>query len=391
MNVTGLIISESRFQLVNSGGNPVTYSSTALLLYNGGTVCDDGFSDNSANAICKEMGFSSASSWSNANSWPSLQDNYQTKLDDVICSSTSWGTCARISGPGHDCSHSEDVFLRCSGSTVRCGPGRYRSSSTCTMRPTDRYKAHEGYESYKDEGMLTCTACPSDTTSSAGSSHCSCQAGMYWSGEGCQNCTQGSVSQEAALQCQECPAGSTSLQGGNSCGCPPGLIWSWDVKIWGSCKDCLPGTYKDEEMLTCTACPLNTTSLKGSGYCFCHEGMHWNKTRCENCTQGSVSLEGALQCQECSSGSTALNNAPFCSCPIGQIWKWDGDTNSSCTPCQRDTYKGESMATCAACPAFSSSDSGSAVLKNVSALLACSGTVPNVKNARTAPSVRKVP
>ena len=31
------------------------------------------------------------------------------------------------------------------------------------------------------------------------------------------------------------------------------------------------------------------------------------------------------------------------------------------------------------------------VLKNVSALLACSGTVPDVKNAPTAPSARKVP
>ena len=34
-----------------------------LLTYGGGTVCDDYFSDNSANAVCKMMGYEGSSRW----------------------------------------------------------------------------------------------------------------------------------------------------------------------------------------------------------------------------------------------------------------------------------------------------------------------------------------
>ena len=44
------------FTLVDSDGNTVEGGEFGLLLYNGGTVCDDFFDTNAANAICHFMG-----------------------------------------------------------------------------------------------------------------------------------------------------------------------------------------------------------------------------------------------------------------------------------------------------------------------------------------------
>ena len=41
---------------MGSGGWEVDPPERGLLLYNGGTVCDDAFDDDSAAAICNEMG-----------------------------------------------------------------------------------------------------------------------------------------------------------------------------------------------------------------------------------------------------------------------------------------------------------------------------------------------
>ena len=49
-------ISSGTFTVVNSAGNRTKEGELGLLLYNGGTVCVDFFSINSANAICHRMG-----------------------------------------------------------------------------------------------------------------------------------------------------------------------------------------------------------------------------------------------------------------------------------------------------------------------------------------------
>ena len=87
------------------GGN------SGLLIYNGGTVCDDYFDQNAADAICSLMGFaSSGSEWNSSSSW-SIQSEYKIFLDDVECSNASWASCDY--SESHNCGHSEDVFLSC--------------------------------------------------------------------------------------------------------------------------------------------------------------------------------------------------------------------------------------------------------------------------------------
>ena len=49
-------ISSGVFTLVDSAGYTTQEGELGLLLYNGGTVCDNDFSFNSANAICHLMG-----------------------------------------------------------------------------------------------------------------------------------------------------------------------------------------------------------------------------------------------------------------------------------------------------------------------------------------------
>ena len=83
-----------------------------LLLFNGGTVCDDSFSDNSANAICKYMGFAGKTMWTYGENF-AMQSDYEITLDDVACTNTEWESCS-FNSERHNCEHDEDVFLSCS-------------------------------------------------------------------------------------------------------------------------------------------------------------------------------------------------------------------------------------------------------------------------------------
>ena len=100
------------FTLVNEAGNEVGAGVRGLLLYDNGTVCDDGFDDNAANAICTEMGYEGVDIWtSGLNS--GFQREYEIKMNDVHCRNGSWASCEFVTYQYHDCGHSEDVFLVC--------------------------------------------------------------------------------------------------------------------------------------------------------------------------------------------------------------------------------------------------------------------------------------
>ena len=98
--------------MVDSNGDTVGAGILGLLISNGGTACDDSFSDYSADAICREMGYVGQMSWTSGSKWD-IQSNYDITLDNVYCKSGEWSSC---SFSFHDdCSHSEDVFLQCEG------------------------------------------------------------------------------------------------------------------------------------------------------------------------------------------------------------------------------------------------------------------------------------
>ena len=83
---------------------------SGLLFYSGGTVCSDGFNDNSTMAICRLMGYIGASEWTVGELYD-FQSDHPVGLTNVVCSSGSWDSC--VSQPNVNCQHSADVHLAC--------------------------------------------------------------------------------------------------------------------------------------------------------------------------------------------------------------------------------------------------------------------------------------
>ena len=103
----------SVFELVDRYGNEIDGEDLGLLLYLGGTVCDDHFDDTAADAICKEMNYGSAIRWTTDEDFGFFQTGHDIKLDDVRCDIPYWESCT-YSAYFDNCFHSEDVFLSCS-------------------------------------------------------------------------------------------------------------------------------------------------------------------------------------------------------------------------------------------------------------------------------------
>ena len=90
-----------------------------LLTYKGGTVCDDGFDDNIANVICKEMNYARSTGWMNQLKFE-LQEDLDINLDNISCQDQSWSNCTY--SEEHNCGHSEDVHLTCTnGKKLKLG------------------------------------------------------------------------------------------------------------------------------------------------------------------------------------------------------------------------------------------------------------------------------
>jgi deleted-in-malignant-brain-tumors protein 1 len=79
-----------------------------------GTVCDDEFTDRSASLICQEMGYACAKGHYLQRPSSTLQAGMDIVLDNIKCGnvSTAFEECSYVTG--HNCVHSEDVFLTCS-------------------------------------------------------------------------------------------------------------------------------------------------------------------------------------------------------------------------------------------------------------------------------------
>ena len=104
---------DGEFSLVDSYGNPVIplLGVQGLLLWKDGTVCDDGFSDDTADTICRELGYNSHFSWASEWRWDIQKVFYDIHMDDIDCAGEDWSSCTYKEN--HNCEHEEDVFLGC--------------------------------------------------------------------------------------------------------------------------------------------------------------------------------------------------------------------------------------------------------------------------------------
>ncbi|XP_029464835.1 neurotrypsin-like isoform X2 [Rhinatrema bivittatum] len=79
-----------------------------------GTVCDDGWTELSAQVVCRQLGFSGSASVASDGEFDAGEGFIL--LDEVACSGLedSLLDCPHSSWGQHDCSHAEDVGVRCS-------------------------------------------------------------------------------------------------------------------------------------------------------------------------------------------------------------------------------------------------------------------------------------
>ena len=102
---------------MDSNGTDVEGDQLGLLLYKGGTVCDNNFNKAAAEAICIEMGYKDIIKWTSENLSFVIQSDYEINLDNVNCDSAEWESCSF--SRDHNCKHSEDVHLICTGTLVQ--------------------------------------------------------------------------------------------------------------------------------------------------------------------------------------------------------------------------------------------------------------------------------
>ncbi|XP_063681012.1 uncharacterized protein LOC134816163 isoform X2 [Bolinopsis microptera] len=108
---TCIVNSASPFRTVDSNGGQVAAGTEGILLYNDMLVCDDGFSNNSATVICRNMGFGGSKSWRSEDDI-GIPSNYDIGLDEVRCKNNyDLGSCT--SETSHDCVRMESVRLVC--------------------------------------------------------------------------------------------------------------------------------------------------------------------------------------------------------------------------------------------------------------------------------------
>ena len=79
-----------------------------------GTVCDDGWSTGSSTVVCRQLGLGSTGTFYRYGAGPS---SYPIYLDEVMCSGSEPNilACSHLQLHVHNCGHSEDVGVICSG------------------------------------------------------------------------------------------------------------------------------------------------------------------------------------------------------------------------------------------------------------------------------------
>ena len=111
-SITSIDVSAD-FSRVDSSGNTVTKAEKeGLLLYNGQKLCDDYFDDNTANAICRLLGYSGYFNWITEYDRWDIQYSYKRETGDVRCSNGDWSSCTYTTDTS---CRNDDIFLACSG------------------------------------------------------------------------------------------------------------------------------------------------------------------------------------------------------------------------------------------------------------------------------------
>ncbi|XP_063683738.1 multiple epidermal growth factor-like domains protein 10 isoform X2 [Bolinopsis microptera] len=400
---------EPLFRLVDSEGNVIEGEELGLLLYKGGTVCDDSFDATAATAICRNLGYTDMNRWSSRGTRIEIQDSYEITLDNVDCSDPHWGSCSF--SEENNCGHIEDVFLSCnSEEPTEAGHSPF---SLIDADSNDILGEEQGLLLYNGN-----TVCDDSFDENAANAICrqmgrpgslgwiagslfDIQTGLEigldnvdCSSESWSSCTHSTVhncqhNEDVHLTCSatvtntpahvtEVPEFATDpadteppqlqVETDPPQTCPPILECptsecyvtcpAGHYLINSTCEECPANFYSSVSGSTsCSSCPGISTSRPGSDKCNCRPGTMWSNGRCKRCPDDYAGVEGT--CHQCPEGSQPVDSDRSCSCPDGLYWLWNHALLGACVPCPQDKFIEGEMLHCELCPTGSTALTGS--------------------------------
>ena len=206
---------------------------------------------------------------------------------------------------------------------------------------------------YSSNDSVSCTKCPANFTSEAGSDACEC---MRWNGDACEHCQSagmivvgtacrptpagfgmrenGSMHicpkntfSTAHGKCTRCGSNAASPVGASQCDCISGYVTTTN-----GCTPCKSGTVYDNRERKCTLCTLGHFCL--------------GKTHMEPCPPDTWAHRGAAMCSQCRINSWCgggCTDAANCTCDSGFV-------GSECTRCPERTTETDDGKSCTPCP-----------------------------------------
>jgi hypothetical protein len=142
-----------------------------------GSVCDDNFGSNDAAVVCRQLGYLTALSYQHSYTNYHYMRYYSNPpsriwMDNVHCNGgeSSFTLCAHNGWGSHNCGHSEDIWITCSGSRTVAAPSALCASDAAS-NSSDGYDSHgssngDGYGSSNSYGYHH-LGTPSPTPSSS--------------------------------------------------------------------------------------------------------------------------------------------------------------------------------------------------------------------------------
>ncbi|XP_063685327.1 deleted in malignant brain tumors 1 protein-like [Bolinopsis microptera] len=342
----------------------VTTSGKGLLMYSGGTVCEDAFNDETADWICRMMGYASLDFWTNGRKY-TWHDKYPIKLDDIQCSGSVVPYCEYDTS--HNCYHIEDVWLSCK---IKIQKGDLNSFYLLDNTEMFTQSGH-GLLMYQ-EGTVSYDGFD-DTTADW-----ICRFMGYENAADWVNDRQFSFQDDLPIKLNNLVCSNTSYSDilpkcqsriGTADDSHDEDIWIWcnsvviaecpagyKVKLKNKlCQECPPTTYSPtpNTNFTCLHCPEGSSSPAASPYCTCVGGSYLSAdySSCQACPTGTASKEGSTssgQCVLCPEGMISIDDGKACSCNKGYGWLWTSAEEGTCSPCPVNSFK--TLGTCRQCP-----------------------------------------
>ncbi|XP_045183285.2 cell death abnormality protein 1-like [Mercenaria mercenaria] len=316
-----------------------------------GTVCDDDFGTEEANAICRMLGYPRAVTYYTGAHYG--QGTGPIFVDDLSCEedASHINNCTYITYD--DCDHGDDVSVFC---TESCNPACKACTwyNNCTACPSGKYGSfcqHDcglGCQNHQcdiSSGFCTClfnfqgnkcnqcvngkygNACDINCSVGCANNSCNIKGNCYsckpgFIGNMCTQCEYGKYGTNCNIPCQFGCSNGTCKNNGNCYSCKDGFMGS-------KCDQCVDGKYGTNCNI---ACPSGCSNIncKDNGDCYsCKDGFTGNK--CDQCVDGKYGTDCNIACPSGCSNINCKDNGDCYSCK-------DGFTGSKCDQCVDGKY-----------------------------------------------------